>query len=58
MNVNKSMNNFVEMAHFEKFPPFREWRYVQGTQHITVTSHTSGGLRGGKGGANAPPFGG
>ena len=32
------MNNFEEVTHFEKFPPFREWGYVQGTQHVTVSN--------------------
>ena len=34
--VNESMNNFVEITNFEKFPPFRELGYLQRTQHVTV----------------------
>ena len=34
IEANEPMNNFVEMTNF---PPIREWGYVQGTQHITVS---------------------
>ena len=34
--VNESMDNLVQMTHFQKFSPFRKWGYVQGVQHVTI----------------------